>query len=358
MKIILLKGFPDDYRLSMTLYAGHLLENLQMLNPGETFETLLPGPLFLSPKPLRYYSQYICYPFQAAARKADVFHITDHSYAHLAHFLDASKTVITFHDAIWLKTNGGKFTGLAGSRRSFIQNFNLSGLRKAARIICDSEDGKKNLLSVLDYPENRVGVVYPGLHPSFERVGEDARKFRDEKFILHVGHTGSYKNIPALFHTLQILKSQGQNVKLLKAGTPFTAEQNELIQSLGLEREVSHLGKVSDEELPALYRHASALVMPSFDEGFGFPVLEAMSLGTPVIASNRGSLSEILGGAGFIFAPEDYAGMAGAVSEILQGSECVSKKREEGKNRARFFTWRSAAEKVMSVYLELRRTAR
>lgn len=360
MKIILLKAFPDDYRLSMTLYAGHLLKNLQDLNPEEKFEQLLPEPLFLRPRPMRYFSQYVCYPAQAAARKADIFHITDHSYAHLTHFLDAGKTVVTFHDAIWLKTSGGKFTGRSDSSRTFVQRLNLSGLRKAARIICDSEYGKKNLLSVLGYPEDRVRVIYPGLHPFFERAPEKkiARMSGPEKYILHVGHTGSYKNIPALFQVIKILKSSKQNVKLVKAGAAFTDEQMDLMRELDISSDVIHLGKVSDEDLPSIYKAASVLLMPSLDEGFGFPVLEAMAMGTPVIVSNRGSLPEVLGQAGFVYAPENCAGMAEAVSEILMESERSKKYILEGRKRALLFTWKSAAEKVMKVYLELDRSAR
>lgn len=353
MKTVLLKAFPDDYRLSMTLYAEHLLKNLRDLNPGEKFESLLPAPLFLK-APLRYFSQYACYPAQAAARKADVFHITDHSYAHLAHFLDARKTAVTFHDAIWLKTKSGKFAGEPGTL-NFVQRFNLTGLKKAARIICDSEYGKRNLLKVLDYPQERVSVIYPGLHPSFDKPShaDISGKIGPEKFMLHVGHSGSYKNIPALFHVLKILKSKKQGVKLVKAGTPFTGEQINLMKELNLSSDVVHLGKVSDEELPSLYKAAAALVMPSLDEGFGFPAVEAMAMGTPVIASNRGSLPEILGAAGFIFDPDDHEGMAGAVSEILAGPDFAGKNISEGKKRASLFSWRGAAEKMMTVYREL-----
>ncbi len=356
MKITVFRGFDDDYRRSMTLYSESLVKSLRACAGRDSkIREYAPFPDLSTPRIGRYLCQYGIFPLEAFLNQGDVSHVSDHSYSHLLHVLNPAKTVVTFHDAIWLKVRDGRFEEKENKNRRWIHSFNLSGLRKAARIICDSEASRRALLHSLDYPEEKIAVIPPGLHEIFDSSAASASLdgLNEGPYLLHVGHTQAYKNIPALFHVLSLLKSRGKKIKLLKVGTPFTEEQKHIAADLGVCDEIIHLGKVRQDQLPAVYKAARVLLMPSFDEGFGFPVLEAMSVGIPVIVSNRGSLPELAGSAGILVNPEDYSGMAQAVCEILEKPELTRHLILEGKKQAQLYSWEVSARKIFNVYQDV-----
>ncbi len=343
MQICHFKAFPDAYRQSMTLYGQSLKSALgPLLAKGESVQDYLPGFICLRPALSRYVSQYLGYQAAAFFSQGDVNHILDHSYAHLLYSINPKKTVVTFHDAIWLENKN----------RSWIQSYNLKALQRAARIICVSESSKKNLLRFLDYPERKIKVITNGLHEIFESPAAPASlpDLKEGPYLLHVGHTQVYKNIPALFHVLAILKKMGKSTKLLKVGTPFTKEQLISAEDLNVKSDIVHLGQIEQSQMPAVYKKAQVLLMPSLDEGFGFPALEAMAMGVPVVVSNRGSFPELVGNAGILTEPYDYAGMAKAICEIFDNQVHRARLVEEGKKRAVFYTWKESARKVLELY--------
>ena len=113
---------------------------------------------------------------------------------------------------------------------------------------------------------------------------------------------------------------------------------------------VHHVGYIGSEDLATLFRHAHAFLMPSLYEGFGLPLVEAMSCGCPVIASNRGSLPEIAGGGAQCFDPFDIKGMASALCALLRSPEELQQKRSDALRRAADFSWDKAALETISVY--------
>ncbi len=358
MRITLFEAFPDPYRESMLLFGRCLFNVLEKkMGSQETLRSYSPKFARLKPHFLRYLSQYAGYPAAAFFSQGDINHILDHSYAHLIHAMNPQKTVVTFHDAIWLKTRRDHFGAEPVKKMRWIRAFNLKALGKAARILCDSQASRRALIHYLDYPEEKIEVIPLGLHESFRKFENgpalEIPGLENGPFILHVGHTQTYKNIPALFHTLAVLKKKNYRVKLLKAGTAFTLEQEKLARDLGVWERVVHLGKVDQKLLPAVYKAADVLLQPSFDEGFGFPVLEAMACGLPVIASNRGSLPELVEDAGILTEPEDYSGMAESVCRILDQPAFRNELAEKGKRKAERYTWEQTAAKILEVYRQV-----
>lgn len=351
MKVTLYKAFPDIFRQSMQLYVDELSVALKsQLAASDQVKVYLPNGMVLKPALLRYWSQYVRYQLEASRNQGDINHILDHAYGHLVHTLDPKRTVVTFHDAIRFKgTEGQNWT-----RQNLVQRYSLSGTCKAAWVIFDSEAGRHDFLKMTNYPAEKTSIIPFGVNDCFfnESSTDSKKEFNlgEEPHFLHVGHTGDYKNIPALFHVLAKLKKQGSPVRLLKTGTEFTSKQKSLAKELNVESSITHLGMVTREKISNVYRAADAFLFPSYDEGFGIPVLEAMASGLPVICSNRGSLPEVVGDAGVVTEPEDYEGMATAVSDILKSTQ----KREElirrGKERAKNFTWERAASETLKIY--------
>jgi glycosyltransferase involved in cell wall biosynthesis len=360
MKVTLYKAFPDPYRQSMRVYADRLLEALRtMFAPMETAIPYLPRTVRLAPRPARYWAQYVGYQLSSRFAQGDVNHVIDHAYGHLLHSLDPSRTVVTFHDAIGWKPRNEQPSDFDGSHgQSLIQRFNLAGLRKAAAVICVSEASRKDFVAYTSYPLERIQVIPEGVDTCFfESAYEDDKRrlgLAQGRYLLHVGHTRFYKNIPALFQVLAILtKSLGLDVKLLKVGEAFAPEQEKIADRLGVRDHVVHLGFVEARLLPVVYRCADVLLFPSWDEGFGLPVLEAMASGVPVVASNRGSLPEVVGDAGILAEPDDYGTMAKSIAAILERPSLRSELREAGLRRARRFTWEETARRTLGVYKKL-----
>ncbi len=347
MRITLYEAFADPYRESMLVYGRFLASALEKeKNNGDFVRSYLPSWAALNPAPARYACQYLGYPAAAFFNQGDVNHILDHSYAHLTHALKAERTVVTFHDAIWLKFR---------PRLGLAQLHNLSGLKKAGRIVCDSSASRKALLEYLNYPAEKVEVVPLGLGDDFQ-TAQNVPRFPgllEGIYLLHAGHTQSYKNIPALFQVLSILKSWGKPVKLLKVGTEFSPEQIASARQLGVWDEVVHLGKVSRAQLPSVYKSARVLLHPSLDEGFGITLLEAMAMGLPIVCSNRGSLPEIAGDAAILTEPDDYLAMAKAVCGILENDGLRVNLVHEGRKQVSKFTWQNTARKMLEIYRQV-----
>jgi glycosyltransferase involved in cell wall biosynthesis len=174
------------------------------------------------------------------------------------------------------------------------------------------------------------------------------------KYILHVGGCTYYKNVEAVIETLSLLVNRWKfKVLLAKVGEEFTQEQKRLIHRHGLEGMVVHLGRVSREELCWLYNAADLLLFPSHYEGFGFPVVEAMACGLPVVTSNVSSLPEVVGDAAITVAPTDYEGMAQAVCAVLTNEELRRTLSGKGLERAQQFSWEKAAKATFRIYQEI-----
>jgi glycosyltransferase involved in cell wall biosynthesis len=344
VRIVLFKSFPDTYRFSMERYASNLIASITpLLQLSESIVSYLP-PVKLSPRWARYLSQYGAYPLSGRFHQGEVNHIVDHAYGHLAWSLDPRRVVVTVHDAIALKT-----------RRGLAQRYNLSGIRRAAHVICDSEATQREFLHLSGYPSERTTVIYLGVGEEFfsDSTGSpfDRLGIPPDHYVLHIGHTMVYKNIPGLLRIFSTLtRSMGLGLRLLRVGGPFSPEQERLARDLGVDDRILHLGYLPQNRLPDLYRCAELLLFPSLDEGFGLPVLEAMASGLPVVCSNRGSLPEIAGDAALLSDPADEPTMARQARDLLQNDILRSQLREAGRRRARQFTWDSTARKTLGIY--------
>ncbi|MDH3903927.1 MAG: glycosyltransferase family 4 protein, partial [Xanthomonadales bacterium] len=130
-------------------------------------------------------------------------------------------------------------------------------------------------------------------------------------------------------------------------------ELRETVAQLGLSERVVFTGFVPDDDLVAIYNAATLLVLPSFDEGFGLPVIEAMACGTPVAVSQIGALEELVGNAGLVFDPENLDDLASTIERLLRSEDLQKSLRQRGLERVRHYSWRRAAEQTMSVLLEV-----
>jgi glycosyltransferase involved in cell wall biosynthesis len=302
-----------------------------------------------------YFDRYARYQFRAARAGSEVNHIPDHGYGHLAYHLDPRRTVVTFHDAMLLKLEAGELASQRLPRATIAgHRFSLRAIRRVARVITPSKSARDDFLRFQDYPPERVISIPEGVSASFQpRPGrKDSWPPENQSpVILHVGHTGFYKNIESILRAIPIVQRRlEREVRFRKVGGRFTAAQEKLISSLGIANNIEHLGTLPEDELVRAYADSDVLLMPSLHEGFGLPVLEAMASAVPVVASNRGSLPEVVGDAGLLVEPQDLEAISDAVVRALTDPILRADLVARGLERASQFTWERTARATLDVY--------
>ena len=293
----------------------------------------------------------------------DAIHFPTHHLARYGRFL-RQPYVVTVHDLIRyfdLKRRT-PLIHRPNLRDRLYLGLDYGGIRHASAVIAVSLTTKADLVEHLGVDESRVHVVYEGIdHNQFRPV--DARPF-EFPYLLFVGSEQPRKNLAALIEAFARLKRSGAHphLRLVKVGaaggreSDYRAETERLVARYGVGGSVIFDDRVHPEALPAYYAGAECTVMPSLYEGFGFPVLEAMACGSPVVASSGGSLPEIAGDAAVLASPRDPEAIAAAIGRILAEPWHREDLRARGLRRAAEFTWERAASETQAVYDQFGRT--
>jgi len=302
----------------------------------------------------------------AHADDFDLFHIVDHSYAHLVTVLPPERSLVMCHDidafaGVLPGTEGQSAVGrLLGERL-------LAGLVAARKIVCGSHATRDALLASGIIDPSRVAVVPYGVHPSCTpradpRADEVAFGYlggadASSPEILHVGSTISRKRIDVLLDVVAALRTRYPSLRLIRVGGGFTREQRRHVARLGLEPHITVLPFLERRVLAAVYRRAAVVLQPSDREGFGLPVAEAMACGTPVVASDLKPLREVGGEIASYCPVGDVAAWATTVSALLEerraNGEAWAARRAAATADARRFNALEHARKMLDVYREL-----
>jgi glycosyltransferase involved in cell wall biosynthesis len=257
--------------------------------------------------------------------------------------------VVTIHDLFFL-TNPER-TG-AEIRRDYAR-LSPSHARRADAVITSSAHTKRLVIECLGVEADHVYVCPPGA-PTWQTLGRGPNT-PDDGYILFVGTLEPRKNLDVLLDAFTALSRAPRRCpRLVIAGgvSPGAARWLDRISRAPLKDYVVYKGYVADQEREALYAGARALVLPSFDEGFGLPVLEAMSAGVPVVTSDRGSLPEVVGTAGVLLDPRDVAAWTSTLERLSSDHKWAVDLAEAGLERARAFTWQQSAAELRRAYVD------
>lgn len=226
-------------------------------------------------------------------------------------------------------------------------------------VICISEATGRDLVEIAGVSTDRISVIHHGVSERFCVLDRGLVLSRlaglglaNTPFLLFVGKPGPRKNISTLLRAFKEVRKEVRALHLVIAG-PGGHAVDQLCRAVSLSRgdrgAVTAVGRVTDEQLVALYNGAVATVFPSLYEGFGLPVLEAMACGSPVICSNSSSLPEVVGEAGILLDPLAPQQWVTALCQVLADTELRFQLAEKGVCRARRFTWQAAARSVMAL---------
>lgn len=233
--------------------------------------------------------------------------------------------------------------------------------RQADHIIAVSHTTKADIIRLLNVPEQKISVIWEGLHPQFKPVDPQVPPIATyplpQDYILFVGTIEPRKNLPTTLQGYALLKDRmkGKLPRLVLAGSEgWLAEESfQAILDLKLGDDVIWLGTVGFADLPYLYSRAKVHLLTSLYEGFGFPPLEAMACGTPTVISDRGSLREIGGDAALYADPDDPESIAEQLYLLLMDDGLAQLQRQKGLAHVGQFTWEAAAHQTLAVYQQV-----
>jgi glycosyltransferase involved in cell wall biosynthesis len=236
--------------------------------------------------------------------------------------------------------------------------------KSALRVLADSEATRQDLVHHCQIPQEKIKVVYPGRDETLEPVGDSATLGRIRArynlqlpYYLYLGTLQPRKNLVRLVQAFgRFVQGSGTEQNLVLAGKKgwHYDEIETQIHALGLEDRIILTGYVADLDLASLLSGALAFVFPSLYEGFGFPVLEAMACGTPVICSNTSSLPEIAGDAAILVDPLDVDALAAAMHRVAHNEGLRQSLIERGFQQMQSFSWERCAKEVMQVLVSAR----
>ena len=370
MKVLLIANYEPDGQASMLAFKRVLERELPRL--GCEVRVISPTMRLLRYfktsrwwKWPAYVDKFILFMPSIArpVRWADVVHVVDHSNSIYVPWVESKPNVVTCHDVIAVQAAKGMIEGWqVGRFGRLLQRLIARGLAKADLITCVSDLTRRDLLALGFADERRVTTVLNGLNDNFAPVPPaDARRLiarfglsPEDKYLLHVGSELDRKNRRGVLEAFIALQERAR-----AAGTPAVVQRlalvgpdlNDELMNVARQHGVADLiltvRNISHEELRALYSSAVALLFPSFQEGFGWPVIEAQACGCPVLTSDRAPMNEI-GGPGAVYVdPNDPTAMAAAIESAAPH---LDEMRRLGLENAANYTAERMASNYVSAY--------
>ena len=377
LRVAILADYLEEGWPSMDLVADMLFEHLRGEHAGSILPTLIRPrmPRRLSRLPAGIAGAKASVIDRAIARQwdyarhlrqvrgaFDVYHIVDHTYAHLVHQLPAGRTVVTCHDIDAFRSVLEPQDEPRSAIYRWMSARILSGLRRAARVMCVSEATRASLIRLAGFPGTQLSVIPNGTDTAGWSDGGATAALEAGRLLgpvgtadlLHVGSTIARKRIDILLDVFAAVRAIRPDARLIRVGGQFTAQQRVRARDLGVLDGIVVLPFIDRATLSAIYRRSALTLLPSEREGFGLPLVETLACGTPIVASDIPALREV-GGPAATYAPVgDVDAWRSAVMALLderdRAPEQWAARRAAARDRAADFSWSRYTTDVAQVY--------
>lgn len=289
------------------------------------------------------WTQFIL-PFKGG--KSDIIY---HPFQYLS-FLSGKKQIITIHDFIPVH-----YPTVAKHQNIYYKYIMPILLKKAYKIICISENTKKDLENLYNVDKSKIEVIYNGYDKKMFNnkniTGDVVKKYSLSKpYMIMVGANYSHKNLEVAIKAFKNLDGY-KDLELVIVGgnSEYLMSLKEFAKKIEIDERIKFIGYVPDEDLKDLYGNSEAFIYPTLYEGFGLPILEAQACGTAVLCSNNSSLPEVYGKSAISFNPEKVETVEKAIKMLMEDKELRSNLIEKGYKNIKRFSWKLTAEEIKKI---------
>jgi glycosyltransferase involved in cell wall biosynthesis len=246
--------------------------------------------------------------------------------------------------------------------RKYLDLFLDLSIKKSDLILTISQNSKKDIINFYKVPEEKIKVIYLAASENFKlrlltptQREHLIRKYNlPSRFVLYVGNIDFRKNIDAILEVAEILVNKRKK-DIYFVLVPGSSRQDRAIIKKSQKIKKGHtifLNNIEREDVHLMYNLADVFFFPSFYEGFGLPVLEAMQSGLPVVASNTSSLPEVIGDRGIMHNPKDYDALAESIIKLLENKDFYEEMKEKGIEQAKKFSWEKTTKEIIEIFKE------
>jgi glycosyltransferase involved in cell wall biosynthesis len=340
--VLLVADSQTEGMMSMDLYAAEVFNHLNKSDAAGQIRMLQVGRSDSTPQALKRLritrDRYISLPKEVSSAREEVVHVLDQTYAHLVAHARVP-IVVTCHDLIPLSED-------RWSVGHWLYHRAVRQLRKAQRVVAISDATASVLEARLKISTKRISVIPYGIDSRF--FTSEWQRHEAPLRILHVGVNYAYKRIWLAVQTACRLATKHQGIEFWKVGTPIDGELAQVLATAGVK--LVNLGRLPSSSLPEIYASVSLLIYPSREEGFGRPVVEALAVGLPVIASAIKALEEVSGGNAVHVSGSTPAAYEDAIEELLRDPRRQAQLSAAGREWARRFSWDEHASALADIY--------
>ena len=333
----------------LKIFSSLEKNRLNFLDFFETFTGTFTEPVFFGERLVK--NKF----FQESVDEFDIFHDNQSISSYPETVL--KKLVTTLHHPIHvdkeidLASEMNFFSKLSIKRWYSFLNFQKKNLRGVKKVISPSTSSKKDICRYFEYPSENISVIWNGIN--LDDCKFHQREKFNSNFVTIISSDVPMKNLKTLLKALHLLKQEGTSANLTIIGD-LREDNKKLIKNLGLTNEITYKSKLTRAELIQSLNHADIGIAPSSYEGFGFPLVEMIATGLPVIVSDKASLPELAGSAGLIFNSEDSCDLKDKMKELVENNILRNKLTENSKSRRdEFFGWDEYAKKLEGHYKEI-----
>lgn len=351
-------------------YSRALIEQLSQIDQINDYI------IYLTPDDIKEYNisaknfhaKVIPITHYSISEQTKFLHILNQDHLDLVHFLNFNhpifykgKFIATIHDLTILFHSSGKSQQSKFKKWAFKKVMG-SAIKNSRKIIAISKATKNDVVKVFDAKENKIEVIYEGVDKIYNhhikqqtaKIAKFRAKYKiNQPYLLFLSQWRPHKGLPELIRAYEILRERYKIPHLLVIGgkpNPAFPEIPRSINTSGYNCKIIQPGFIPEEDLPMFYTCADAFIFPSKYEGFGLPPLEAMACGTPVIASNKSCMPEILGTAAEYFNPNKPEEIAKIIKNIITNPAKLKNMSQQGTEQAKKYSWSKMAQETLKIY--------